>query len=94
MNYTKAKKVICDWTDKKVYLILYRMLKFYVRYGMIVDEIHEILSFEQSKWLKKYVSFNTQKRNKVKIDFEKDFYKLLDTAFYEKTMENARNRLR
>ena len=27
---TKSKKLICDWTDKKKYLIHYRMLKFYV----------------------------------------------------------------
>ena len=27
-NYTKSKKLICDWTDKKKYLIQYRLLKF------------------------------------------------------------------
>ena len=27
-SYTKSKKLICDWTDKKKYLIHYRMLKF------------------------------------------------------------------
>ena len=37
-NYTKSKKLICDWTDKKKYLIRYRMLKFYVRHGMIVQK--------------------------------------------------------
>ena len=36
-NYTESKKILCDWTDKKKYLIHYRMLKFYVRHGMIVD---------------------------------------------------------
>ena len=35
-NYTKSKKLICDWSDKKKYLIHYRMLKFYVRHGMII----------------------------------------------------------
>ena len=50
-NYTKFKNLICDWTDKKNYLVLYRMLKFYVRYGMVVEKIHEIISFKQSKWL-------------------------------------------
>ena len=48
-NYTKSKKLICDWTDKKKYLIHYRMLKFYVRHGMVVEKVHEIISFEQSK---------------------------------------------
>ena len=39
-KYTKSKKLICAWTDKKKYLIHYRMLKFYVRHGMVVEKIH------------------------------------------------------
>ena len=93
-HYAKSKKLICDWTDKKNYLVHYRMLKFYVRHGMVVDKLHEIISFKQSKWLENFISFNTQKRNKAKNDFEKDFYKLLINTFYGKTMENVRNRLR
>ena len=92
-NYTKSKKLICDWTDKKKYLIHYRMLKFYVRHGMVVDKIHEIISFKQSKWLESYISFNTQKRNKAKSDFEKNFFKLLVNAALGKFLENVRNRL-
>ena len=61
---------------------------------MVVDKIHEIISFRQSKWLEKYINFNTQKRNKAKNEFEKDFYKLLTNAFYGKKIENVRNRLR
>ena len=53
MKYTKVKKLICDCIDKKKYWIHYKMLRFYVRHGMIVDKIHEIFSFKQSKWLKK-----------------------------------------
>ena len=92
-NYTKSKKLICDWTDKKKYLIHYRMLKFYVRHGMVFRKIHEIISFRQSKWLEKYISFDTQKRNKAKNDFEKDFLKLLVNAAFGKFLEIVRNRL-
>ena len=91
-SHTKCKKLICDWMDKKKYLVHYRMLKFYVRHGMIVEKVYEVISFKHSKWLEKYINFNTQKRNKTKNDFEKDFYKLLNNAFYGKTMENVRNR--
>ena len=93
-TYTKAKKLICDWSDKKYYLVHHKMLKFYVRHGMVVEKIHEIKSFKQSKWLEKYINFKTQKRNEAKNDFEKDFYKLLNNAFYGKTMENVPNRLK
>ena len=92
--FIKSKKLICDWTDKKNYLVHYRISKFYIRHGLIVDKIHERISFKQSKWLEKYTSVNYQKRNKPKNDFEKDFYKSLNNAFYGKTMENVRNRFR
>ena len=92
-NYIKSKKLICDWTDEKKYLIHYRVLKFYVRHGMIVEKIHEIISFKQSKWLECFISFNTQKRNKAKNDFEKDIFKLLVNAAFGKFLEIVRNRL-
>ena len=92
-TYTKSKKLLCDWTDKKKYLIQYRMLKFYARHGMVVEKIHEIISFKQSKWLESYISFNTQKRNKAKNVCEKDFFKLLVNAAFGKFLEINRNRL-
>ena len=70
------------------------MLKVYVRLGMIVDKIHEKISFKQSNWLEKYINFNNQKRNKSKNDFERDFYNFLNNAFYGKTLGNVRNCLR
>ena len=36
-NYVKSKKLKSDWTDKKKHLIHFRMLKLYVRHGMIVE---------------------------------------------------------
>ena len=90
----QTKKLLCDFSEKKVYLVHYRMLKFYVRHGMIVDKVHNIISFRQSRWLEKYINFFTQKRNQAVNDFEKDFYKLLKNAFYGRTMENVRNRLK
>ena len=93
-SYTQCKKLICDWTDKKNCLVHYRMLKFFVKHGMIVEKVLEVISFKQRSWLKPYIDFNTKKRNKVDNDFEKDFYKLLNNAFYGKTMENVRNRIK
>ena len=61
-TYTQNKKLMCDWTDKKNYLVHYRVLKFYVRHGMVVEKLHEVISFKQSRWLEKYINFNTQKK--------------------------------
>ena len=70
------------------------MLKFYIRHRTEVENVHEIKSFKQSKWLENYINFKTQKRNQAVNDFEKDFYKLLYNEFYGKTMENVRNRIK
>ena len=81
-SYTPTKKLISDLSDKKIYLVHYKMLKFYIRHGMIIEKVHNVISFKQSRWLEKFISFNTQKRNTAKDDLEKDFYKLLNNAFY------------
>ena len=93
-TYIQSKKVIFDWSDKKNYLIHYKILKFYVRHGMVVKKVHEIISFRHSRWLENCINFNTQKRNQAVNDFEKDFYKLLKNVIYGKTMENVGNRLK
>ena len=41
ITYTQTKKLICDWGDKKNYLIHYKMSKLFVRHGMVVDKVHE-----------------------------------------------------
>ena len=86
-TYTQTKKLIFDWSDKKNCLLHYRMLNFLYYDVMIVDKVQEIISFKQSKWLETFKNFNTQKRNKTKNGFEKDFYKLLNNSFYGKCME-------
>ena len=85
---------MCAWSDKKNSLIHYRMLKFFVGHGMVVDKVHEINSFKQNEWLEKHILYNTRKRRRAKNEFEKDLQKLLNNAFYGKTTENVRNRLR
>ena len=70
-NYRNSRKLICDWSDKKKYLIHYRLLKFYVGHGMVVEKILKIISFKQSKCLERYISFNTKKETKLKIILRK-----------------------
>ena len=83
---------MCDVINKSKYMIHYRMFKFYLNQGMKVTKIHTIYRFKQSPWLAKYIDHNTQKRTVAKTNFEKDLYKLMNKAFFGKTMENVRDR--
>ena len=87
--YITNKKLIRDWTDKKICLIHFKMVNFYVRHGMVVVKVLEIISYKQSRWLEKYISCNTQKRNKAKNKFEKDFFKLSNNGFFGKLLKKT-----
>ena len=91
-NYKPTEKLMCDLTNKYNYMMHYRMFKFYTNLGMKVTKIHTIYRFKQLLWLEKYINHNTQKRTKAKTNFEKDLYKLMNNAFFGKTMENVRDR--
>ena len=91
-NYKPTSKLMCDVTNKSKYMIHYRMFKVYLNQGMKVTKIHTIYKFKQSPWLGKYIDHNTQKRTVAKTNFEKDLYKLMNNAFFGKTMENVRDR--
>ena len=69
------------------------MFKFDTKMGMKVTKKFTIYRFKQSLWLEKYTNHTTQKRTKAKTNFEKDLYKLMNNAFFGKTMENVRERV-
>ena len=68
-----------------------QLLKFYLEQGLVLKQVHRVVRFKQSAWLKPYVRFNTNKRKESTSDFQKDFFKLMNNAPYGKTMEDVKN---
>jgi hypothetical protein len=86
-------KLVPSLNDKTKYIVHYRNLKLYLGLGMELTEIHRVLTFQQSPWLKAYIEFNTERRKHATNDFEKDFYKLMNDGLFGKTMENLKAKL-
>ena len=87
----KTNKLILNVMDKKKYVLHISALKFYLEHGLKLKKVHRVISFNQADFLKPYIDFNTEKRKNAKTEFEKDLFKLLNNAVYEKTLENVRN---
>ena len=92
-KYKPTEKLIMDQTNKQRYFSHYRDLKFYIRHGIRILNVHTVFKFKQSPWLAKYIKYNTEQRKKAKTEFEKHFYKLMNNSFYGKAIENIRKRL-
>ena len=90
MEINKCKKLICNLSNKKKYVIHVNSLKQVLNHGLKLKQIHRIIEFNQKEWLKPYIDMNTELRKAAKNDFEKDLFKLMNNSVFGKTMENIR----
>ena len=90
MKIEKAEKPITNLYYKTKYVIYVRNLNQALNHGLILKEVHTKIRFNQKAWLKPYIDMNTKLRQKVKNNFEKDFFKLMNNAVFQETMENVR----
>ena len=58
--------------------------------GMRITAVHRGISFYQSSWMEPYIRKNTELRKTAANNFEKDFFKLMNTSVFGKTIENIR----
>ena len=88
-----VKKSIPNLSDKIKYVAHYRNLQYYLSLGIKQTEVHRILKFKQSNWLKEYLEFNAKKKQESTDELNKVFFKLLINSVYGKSMENIRKRI-
>ena len=86
----KVEKRVTSIEDKEKYVIHISALKQALHHGLILKKVHRVIEFKQETWLTPYIDMNTRLRTEAKNDFEKDFFKLMNSSVFGKTMENVR----
>ena len=79
-----GNKLCLTLHDKKNYICHYRNLKLYLRLGLKITKVRDILQFNQSAWVEDYIKLNTKLRIEAENNFEKNFAKLMNNSFFGK----------
>ena len=74
------EKLLGDIEGKKKNVIHIKALKEALNHGLILKRVHTVIQFNQKAWLKPYIDMNTELRKEAKIDFERDFLKLMNNS--------------
>ena len=96
ISIDNVKKMVPNFFNKRQHALHYKNLQLYLTLGSKIKEVHRVFEFDQSKRLKRYIEFNTQKGREAEKNYKKHgktFSKLMDNAVYGKTTNNLRNRV-
>ena len=90
MKIRKCNKLVCNFYDKKEYVVHIRTLRQALNHGLILKKVHRLIQLNQEAWLKPYIETNTKLRTEAKNDFKKYLFKLMNNFVFGKTMENVK----
>ena len=88
----KTVKLAPNFNEKHRYVLHYRNLKLYLQLGLVLKKIHRVIGFYQSAWMRPYIRFNIEQRQKASNQFESSLFKKFNNAIYGKTIENVKKR--
>ena len=93
IKIAREEKLEPNLKDKKGYVVHIKALDQALKHGLKLKMVRRVIEFQQSKWMKAYIMWNTKLRKDAKNEFEKDFFKLMNNSVFGKTMENIRNHM-
>ena len=88
----KTVKLAPNFNEKHRYVLHYGNLKLYLQLGLVLKKIHRVIGFYQSAWMKPYIRFNIEQRQKASNQFNSSLFKKFNNAIYGKTIENVKKR--
>jgi len=88
-----SSKLVTTLNDKEMYTIDYKNLMFYIKHGMKVRNIYQVVTYTESNWMAPFIDFNMRMRTIAKNaddDMASSLFKLMMNSAFGKTMENVR----
>ena len=76
--------------NREKYVLHVKSVKQALYHELILKKVYRTLQFNQKAWLKGYIDMNTKLTTEAKTDYEKDFFKLMSNAVFEKTKEKCK----
>ena len=87
----KVEKLVATLLDKTEYVMGIKNLKQTLNNRSVLKKIHRVIKLNQNAWVKLYIDMNTNLIKNIKRWFWKHiFFKLMNNALFEKTMENVK----
>ena len=91
MKIGMVEKLVRNLKDKKRYVVHIKALDQALKYSLKLKKVHRVIEFQQIRWMKVCIMLNTRLRKDAKNEFENDFFKLMNSSVFGKTMENIKN---
>lgn len=83
------KQLVCSFERKEKYVVHYRLLKFYLQCGMVLEKIHAMVRFNQRPWLRSFMQKQETLRNDASNDETKKLIKLITNSIYGYSCVNS-----
>ena len=86
-----TEKLVLDYHPKKEYLIHYLTLQCYMKMGGFkIENIHYIIKFKQSNYMKDYIEFNLKLRCETNNKIDEKIYKLISNSLAGRLLMNKK----
>src|SRR6185437_6658943 len=83
--YVSGEKLLQTLLPKKNYVVHYRALQLYMKYGLKITKIHGALKVRQSPWMKAYIEKNIRKHmrlERLRSDQDKKLTRLVSSPLF------------
>ena len=78
MKIGRVKKLVPNLKDKKGYVVHIKTLDQVLKHSLKLKKVHQVIEFQQTKWMKTYIMLNTRLRK----DAKNDFLKLMNNSVF------------